>query len=218
MLEGTFHLRSRLAPGSDLTHFLRAAMESEDEDVEVVVTGHSKGGALSSTLALWLAQTQGTEGIRPLLQWDRAGQAAVSCWSFAGPTAGNAEFAALSDSIIGDRCHRISNRLDMVPHAWQVRPGGRKAEGFYIENIPNLYGRGVHAIKGLGALARAVTRDVRPLAYHHVGKHVTELEGEIDPDKPLFTEQVAYQHMEAYLKGLGMGDYADTRTFFSLLV
>jgi hypothetical protein len=218
LLEGSFHLRSRLAPGSDLAHFLRAVMETESGDVEVVVTGHSKGGALSSTLALWLAQTQGTDGVRPHLQWDRDRRATVGCWSYAGPTAGNATFATMSDAVIGDRCHRVSNRLDMVPHAWQVRPGGRKADGFYIENIPNLYGRGVHAIKALGPLARSVSRDVRPLDYRHVGKHVTELDGEVDPDKTLFTEQVAYQHMEAYLEGLGMGQYADTRTFFSLLV
>jgi hypothetical protein len=218
LLEGSFHLRSRLAPGSDLAHFLRAVMETESGDVEVVVTGHSKGGALSSTLALWLAQTQGTDGVRPHLQWDRDRRATVGCWSYAGPTAGNATFATMSDAVIGDRCHRVSNRLDMVPHAWQVRPGGRKADGFYIENIPNLYGRGVHAIKALGPLARSVSRDVRPLDYRHVGKHVTELDGEVDPDKTLFTEQVAYQHMEAYLEGLGMGEYADTRTFFSLLV
>jgi hypothetical protein len=217
MLEGSFHLRSRLAPGADLTHFLRAAIESAESDVEVVVAGHSKGGALSSTLALWLAQTQGSEGVPRLDQWDPERKAVVGCWSYAGPTAGNAEFAALSNKILGDRCRRISNRLDMVPHAWQVRPGGRKAEGFYLENIPHLYGRGVHAVKGLGALARAVSRDVRPLDYRHVGDNVTLLDGEVDVDKPLFVEQVAYQHMEAYLNGLGMGDYADPRTFFSLV-
>ena len=218
LLEGSFHLRSRLAPGSDLAHFLRAAVEMETGEVEVVVTGHSKGGALSSTLALWLAQTQGTDGVRPVLQWDRDRKAVVSCWSFAGPTAGNADFAALSDNVIGDRCHRVSNRLDMVPHAWQVRPGGRKAEGFFVENIPKMYGSDVHVIKTLGPLSRVVSRDVRSLDYRHVGKNITVLDSEVDPEKTLFTEQVAYQHMEAYLNGLGMGEYADTRTFFSLLV
>ncbi len=218
ILEGTYHLRSRLAPGPDLVHFLRGAIEHEPAEVEVAVTGHSKGGALSSTLALWLAQTQGTDGVRPLRQWDRERKATVTCWSFAGPTAGNAEFAALSDAVIGDHCHRISNRLDMVPHAWQVRPRGRKAEGFYIENVPHLYGPGVHSIKALGPLARAVAADVRPLDYRHVGKHVTVLEGSAHPEKTLFSEQVAYQHMEAYLEMLGMAEYADTRTFFSPLV
>ncbi len=218
LLEGSFHLRSRLAPGVDLTHFLRAAIEAEAGEVEVVVTGHSKGGALSSTLALWLAQTQGSDGVRPLHRWDPDRKVRVNCWSFAGPTAGNADFAAMSDAVIGDYCHRISNRLDMVPHAWQVRPGGRSAEGFYVEDIPQLYGSGVHAIKGLGALARAVARDVRPLDYRHVGKDITLLDGEVNLDKPLFAEQVSYQHMEAYLNALGMGEYADTRTFFSPLV
>ena len=217
LLEGNLHLRTRLAPGMDLVDFLRSAVRASATPLEITVTGHSKGGALSSTLALWLAQRQGTEGVRRRHRWDPDGTATVSCWSFAGPTAGNSEFARMSDEVIGDRCHRVANRLDLVPHAWQVPPR-RGAEGFYIENAPNLYGQGTHKIKGLGVLARAVAADVRPLDYRHVGKHVTVLDGSVDPQKTLFTEQVAYQHMEGYLEGLGMAGYATTDTFFSPLV
>jgi hypothetical protein len=216
LLEGSFRLRSRLAPGPNLTHFLRAALETAPGEVEVAVTGHSKGGALSSTLALWLAQTQGTDGVAPVQRWDPHRQATVRCWSYAGPTAGNATFAELSDSVIGDRCFRFSNTLDMVPHAWQARPGGRKVDGFYVENVPQLYGRSVHGVPGLAELARVVARDVRPLDYRHVGRNVVVLPGEVHPEKRLFTDQTAYQHMEAYLIGLGMGEYADTLSLFSV--
>ena len=51
--------------------------------------------------------------------------------------------------MIGDRCFRFSNTPDMLPHAWQVRPGGRKADGFYLENVPQLYGRSVDGVPGL---------------------------------------------------------------------
>lgn len=217
LLEGSFHFRSRLAPGTGLIDFLRNVVRSSDTPVEIAVTGHSKGGALSSTLALWLAQRQGTEDVRRRHRWDPDGAAKVTCWSFAGPTAGNSEFARMSDDLIGDDCHRIANRLDLVPHAWQVRPS-QEAEGFYLENAPDLYGRGIHKIKGLGTLARAVAADVGPLDYRHVGKHVTVLDGDVDPQRTLFTEQVAYQHMGGYLEGLGMAGYADTDTFFSPLV
>ncbi len=217
LLESGFRFRSLLAPGADLVHFLRAAVCSSDTPLEITVTGHSKGGALSSTLALWLAQRQGTEEIRHRDRWDPDHKATVSCWSFAGPTAGNSEFANMSDDLIGDRCHRIANRLDLVTHAWQVRPN-RGAEGFYLENSPKLYGQGIHKVKGLGPLARAIAADVRPLHYRHVGKHVTLLDGRVDPERTLFTEQVAHQHMEAYLQALGMAEYADTRTFFDPLV
>ncbi len=165
---------------------------------------------------MWLAQTQGTDGIARHDRWDPDERATVNCWSYAGPTAGNAAFAALTDDLLGQRCRRISNRLDMVPHAWQVRPGGRKAEGFYIENVPGLYGSGVHAIKGLGALARAVARDVRPLGYRHVAANVTVLDGDVDPDRPLYTAQAGYQHMEGYLEGLGLLEYAGPATFFGV--
>jgi hypothetical protein len=44
------------------------------------------------------------------------------------------------------------------------------------------------------------------------------LDGVVDPDSTLYAEQVALQHMEGYLQGLGMAGYADTGTFFSPLV
>ena len=52
LMEGSFRLRTRLAPGVTLVEFLRAAVSEASGPVDVVVTGHSKGGALAPTLAL----------------------------------------------------------------------------------------------------------------------------------------------------------------------
>ena len=50
----------KLLAGTALVAFLQAAVTSADgRPVRVTVTGHSKGGALAPTLALWLADTQG---------------------------------------------------------------------------------------------------------------------------------------------------------------
>jgi hypothetical protein len=169
----------------------------------VTVTGHSKGGALAPALALALEQLRGRRRVRRRDRWDPHEQATVQCFSFAGPTTGNVEFAALSDRLIGERCHRIANRLDIVPHAWSTRPTPR-ARGLYIENIPRVYGDQVHQLRGLPKLAGVVADDVRELRYSHVGSHVSLLDGEVDPERTLFLEQVSYQHMEAYLELLGI--------------
>src|SRR5262249_49431215 len=109
--------RGVLAPGASLASFLGAAVTWAEGDVEVVVTGHGKCGALASTLALWLAEPQ-APGAPLAERWDRERRATVRCWSFAAPTAGNAAFARRSDGIIGPRNRRIVNPLDVVPHAW----------------------------------------------------------------------------------------------------
>ncbi len=60
LLNGGEQLRQSLVPGVTLIAFLQAAVAAADgARVRVTVTGHSKGGALAPTLALWLADSQG---------------------------------------------------------------------------------------------------------------------------------------------------------------
>jgi hypothetical protein len=47
-----------------------------------------------------------------------AHRAEVECFSFAGPTAGNAAFAQRYNALLSTRTRRIVNRRDLVPHAW----------------------------------------------------------------------------------------------------
>ena len=205
LMEGNFRLRTRLAPGATLLEFLKAAVAEASGPVEVVVTGHSKGGALAPTLALALAQCQGSDDVRRAARWDPEQRATVHCYAYAGPTAGNGAFADLSDRVIGANCHRIANALDMVPHAWMTRPSPR-AKGLFIDDLPGLYAAPVHRIRSLDLLAKTVINDVAALDYRHVGEHVTILNGEVDPDRTLYFEQAAYQHMEAYLEMLDLDD------------
>jgi hypothetical protein len=203
LMEGSFRLRTRLAPGVTLFEFLEAAVSEASGPVEVVVTGHSKGGALAPTLALALAQSQGSEHIPRGRRWDPHERATVHCYAYAGPTAGNAAFADLSDRVIGANCHRIANRLDMAPHAWMTRVSAGE-KGLFIDDLPDLYPAPVHHVQGLDLLARSVIDDVAPLEYQHVGNHVTILDGNIDPHRTLYFEQATYQHIEAYLEMLGL--------------
>lgn len=216
VMEGSLRLRMRLAPGTTLTEFLASALASETAPVTVTVTGHSKGGALSSTLALALAQCQGEQAPRRW-RWDPDRRAQVDCWSFAGPTAGNRAFAEMSDQVLGGRCHRVSNRLDLVPHAWAVRPETPTEGDLFLEAAPDLYGEAVHRIPGLDRLAQAIAADVGHLDYAHVMADARILPGEVDPDRHLFLEQVVYQHMEAYLEMMGLADEMDVDSFFAVV-
>lgn len=97
--------------GTTLAEFLREECQNAP-GARIYVTGHSLGGALAPTLALWLV-----DELVPQLP----GQVDVSYVSFAGPTAGNADFAAYSDARLGAQSHRVANSLDIVPHVWNTR-------------------------------------------------------------------------------------------------
>ena len=102
--------------------------------LEVVVTGHSLGGALSATLALYLAELQGQGGE---CGWDPSRKAIVSCLPSAGATPGNAQFAQHFDQVIGTRTNRVWNFLDVVPHAWELDMLNQAAHLYFPYITPN---------------------------------------------------------------------------------
>lgn len=109
-----------VAKGTTLCDFLQTL---PSEPLNVCVTGHSLGGCLSSTLALYLKEQQAS--------WDHSKQSIVSNISFAGPTAGNEGFASYSDSVfsggpfppgwdttLGSTCDAVRCSLDVAPLGW----------------------------------------------------------------------------------------------------
>lgn len=205
VLEGGARLRASLDPGVTLLAFLRAAVAAAAGDpVDVVVTGHSKGGALATALALWLADTQGQTD--QAFRWDPRREATVRCFAFAGPTAGNAALAARVDRVLGTHCHRIPNALDVVPHAWRVED---------LDAIGTLYtnARPVPLLRDL--LAEIVSK-VGPLGYAHTRAMVTELPGTETAGLTDFFLQLVDQHLAGYLRALELTDVS-ALTFFSPL-
>ena len=170
--------------GVGLSDFL-ASVVSDTPATEINVTGHSKGGALANVVGLWLADTQRHAG-----QWDPLGKATVSCYSFAGPTAGNAAFAAHFHAMFGTRSRRITNTLDVVPHAWDA------AE---LRQISDLYEPGMATPAPLTALVEQLATTIAPRGYEHV-EHEFDFDPGVDPHVTLFLTQVIHQHLDAYLK------------------
>jgi hypothetical protein len=207
LMMSDIELQQAFGSGIDLREFLKTEIAQSEGPVEVHVTGHSKGGGLSSTLALWLAETQGRDPVPEKDQWDPRHIATVYAYSFAGPTAGNGKFAAHSNAVIGPRCHRVVNRLDLVPHAWAVSD---------LEQIPNLYDLPEVEQGMLKGVVDEGIQSVKALDYQQVGNVVTELPGVLVRGKPLLL-QLVHQHLDGYLQQMDLGAEMNTFTFFSPL-
>jgi len=90
----------------DVTTFLK----TQQHDGDILVTGHSLGGCLASVLASSLAYRFGSAS-------------ALKVYTFAGPTAGNQDFADYYDRLFqGGRSFRVYNDLDIVPMSWAALP------------------------------------------------------------------------------------------------
>jgi hypothetical protein len=162
------HIGSAQGRGETLLGFLnRTAVQNAD----LVVTGHSKGGALSVATALWLAEN-----------WAPARQAQVECFSFAGPTAGNAIFAQRYNARLGQRTRRIVNPRDIVPQAW------------IPENLKSV----VSFYPALGPAVNLMSNAVAALDHKHVGGELIEIPSGQVPGT--MVQQITHHHLDAYLQ------------------
>lgn len=130
-----------------LSSFL-AQLTQQGQPVHLCVTGHSLGGMLASTLALYLLENQGG--------WDASGASTVNCVSFAATTAGNALFAANAaqvfqqaatrgsfpgwDVSLGSNLDNLACSLDVAPlvyDAQNIASAGAAGPLFALYAAPN---------------------------------------------------------------------------------
>ena len=180
------------APADPQTLFEFLAARSSTP-LRIVVTGHSKGGALAPVLALWLKETQAPHGDNR--GWDNCGQATIRCVTFAGPTPGNAAFAKRIESELLDH-HRIANTRDIVTHAWEEQQ---------LAALGRLY-------PGFAPLFDRAASDLASIGYRHAGTGVVSFSGQ--PASKDFVLEVIHQHLDAYLIELGLHDRIQAVTFF----
>ena len=94
----------------DGTQSLETFLTAAPEGTPILITGHSLGGCLASVLAPCVANWVG-------------GAAALSIYTIAAPSPGNADFAVYYNTLFTDQsggstAFRFFNNLDVVPNAW----------------------------------------------------------------------------------------------------
>jgi hypothetical protein len=206
LMEGVQRTRAAFHPGQSLIGFLTGEVRRAERlgvgPLEVLVTGHSKGGSLAPVVAQWLSDTRHSRRVA----WNPERDATIRCFAFAGPTPGNRAFARLYDETLGPRGHRISNRNDLAPHAWAV-PSRHFEPHLDLLQIPDISRSALAASPQTHALledvAVRIADEVRPLAYAHTGGSVRVFEGKID-EKHDFFGHVLTQHTTAYIQELGL--------------
>ncbi|WP_437483070.1 hypothetical protein WME75_42095 [Sorangium sp. So ce1014] len=183
--------------GEALLEFLRRRVAGAQGQLAIATTGHSFGGTLASTLALCLADLQGTGGIAEEMRWDPEGRAVVSTTSVAGLTAGDADFALYSDARLGARCDRLVNSLDVTPHSYAAEDLARLQHIYEpsIRTAPFLWWQVQRALRRMergGVSYRQIRRDAEPLR------------GTVRDGSRSFLAQMAWQHTSGYLELLGL--------------
>lgn len=178
----------RPGAGASLTDFLKTIT---GRAVRMVVTGHSLGGALAPTLALWLADTQGLAG-----HWDPSSHAAIETMPTAGFPAGNGAFAAHSDDRLGAAVARFNNSLDAIPRWWNEAT---------LAQIPTLFEPDIPASDTIRDLVRKASVAAKDGDYTPIDASAPPLPGEVDrtlitkqSDADNFFAQAGYQHLSAY--------------------
>jgi len=200
-------IRPKLLPAAarteavDLMTFLAMrASRNPTSPLEVIVTGHSKGGALAPAVALWLKEAlhSGKDDER----WDPARSAVVRCHAFAGPTPGNEAFAARIDRVLGADHHHLRNMHDVVTHAWQTDE---------LRQIPALYGA---RTAPFGALIERLAAGIGPLNYRQAQRGVVAFSGKLDAAARSFPREFVHQHLDAYLEELRLAPGLNALKFF----
>jgi hypothetical protein len=176
--------------GMTLPEYL--ATQTRTRAITVTVTGHSLGGCLSSTLALALKDTT--------TRWSPPFTPTVRSWSFAGPTAGNVDFARYTDLRLGNSLHRWVNTLDVAPLAWNESALNLAWTIYSNHGIsPNLFERGALDLAKFFASG---------LGYTQPSVGTVTRNGIFKPGSPYhgYAAQADWQHTDGYIEILGLGN------------
>ncbi len=182
--------------GTNIIQFLSNEIAGKS-DVTVNVTGHSLGGALAPTLALFLKDTQGPGG------WDPQTNADIWSYALAGATAGNGDFARYTEDRMGLQAIRIVNPLDIVPMAWWQ--GGLDAMSHVYDQIENPVDMTLGEKVALDAVKEIIKLGGFDYEqYHTSGPGLVLLESLTGHSAATFLDQAGWQHSTGYQNQMGL--------------
>jgi hypothetical protein len=168
----------------DLATFLRQSLPAAD----IFVSGHSLGGCLASVLA-------------PSLAFQLGSASNLKVYTFAAPSAGDANFADyynrlfMNQATVKSTAYRVYNSLDVVPNSW----ASLSVIETYYDPAPRCTGeiKAIvdHAIKIIGTQYAQVGTSAQGSAVKLDGSVVTVPTFGIDPvGDALFFRQLQQQH------------------------
>ncbi|MER7451353.1 hypothetical protein ABTW96_13825 [Nocardia beijingensis] len=178
----------RPGAGHSLPEFLSAL---DDKAIDLTVTGHSLGGALSITLALFLRDTQWL--------WDNSEKAKISVLSTAGPSFCNQEFVNYTTQRL-QQVKRFANDLDVVPHMWNPTDIDGAMALYSKNNRPAPDGMEVvfSVLKTQASLSGQYAHfDPTNGVFHGTFNNEIDQTQGATPDD-LYFRQVGYQHIDGY--------------------
>ena len=178
-------LINHLKDSVDILTFLQDQARQSRKPLTICITGHSLGGVLASTFALYLLEHWPSD----------IPKAKISAFGYAAPTAGNQSFAAYSNRMIGKRCKIYANPLDVVSRVWEIHA---------LPELPTLY-------KPL-TMPAVLSRILQKIAIPAVqGKEYTPIDRQLPliPSRVVesgflkeYVLQMAFQHLLPYLAEL----------------
>ncbi|MEY4484859.1 MAG: hypothetical protein RL693_2311 [Verrucomicrobiota bacterium] len=127
------------------------------EITQIMVTGHSLGGALASVYSLYLEDTKS--------DWDTSGQTAINCLTTASQTPGDEDFSTYYGERLSDSTCRVWNSMDIVPHAFE--------EGM-LAKIPAIYEPQIPSQQRIENFIANLQRETEGNLYRHI---LPEVEG-----------------------------------------
>lgn len=139
----------KTANGIDVT--VQDYLTANPAITQIMVTGHSLGGALASVYSLYLEDTKS--------MWDRTGGAAISCLTTASQAPGDADFSNYYGERLADSTCRVWNSMDIVPHAFELEMMAR---------IPTLYEPHIPSQKRIEKYVTNLRRETEGNQYLHI--------------------------------------------------
>jgi hypothetical protein len=159
----------------------------------VMVTGHSLGGALAPAYALYLNDT--------LDQWtdpNANANVTISCIPVAGATAGDDGFSTYYGMQLGPTTTKVWNAMDVVPHAF---------EDGTLDNIPTLYEPTIPTPDDIKIALDALKLRIIGKNYTPILPDIAGFASNLYPASTTFGDQLVNQHISGYADYYQINDF-----------